>query len=228
MSGVTRTAEPGALADGWGYFIRNLWDENPVFRGLLGMCPTLAVTAAVQPALTMGLAATFVVVCSNLMVSLMRKALTPHLRILMFTLTISVFVTIADLFLKAFLPDMSETLGPYVPLIIVNCMIIARAESCASKKPVVTSILDGFGTGFGFTLAIVMLATVREVLADGACLGFRVLPDWWVPWTVMKLPAGAFITLGFMLAAIVALNARKQARAQARAREQMRTAAQRA
>jgi len=92
----------------------------------------------------------------------------------------------------------------------------------------VTSILDGFGTGFGFTLAIVMLATVREVLADGAWLGFRVLPDWWVPWTVMKLPAGAFITLGFMLAAIVALNARKQARAQARARKQLRTAAQQA
>jgi len=193
--------------------LAGLWRENPVFRLLLGMCPTLAVTAAVKPALTMGLAATFVVVCSNALVSLMRKALTPHLRILMFTLTISVFVTIADLFLKAFVPDMSEVLGPYVPLIIVNCMIIARAESCASKKPLFTSVMDGFGTGFGFTLAIVMLATIRELLADGAWLGFRVLPSWWVPWTVMKLPAGAFITLGFMLAVIIHLHARKQARA---------------
>ncbi|MCK4413727.1 MAG: electron transport complex subunit RsxE [Candidatus Eisenbacteria sp.] len=194
------------------YFIKDLWEENPVFRGLLGMCPTLAVTAAVKPALTMGLAATFVIVCSNALVSLMRNALTPHLRILMFTLTISVFVTIADLFLKAFMPEMSEVLGPYVPLIIVNCMIIARAESCASKKGVVISIFDGLGTGFGFTLAIIMLATIRELLADGAWFGFRILPDWWVPWTVMKLPAGAFLTLGFMLAVIIHLHARKQAK----------------
>jgi electron transport complex protein RnfE len=212
-SAAAATAAPAAAqGEAMRAFVKNLWDENPVFRGLLGMCPTLAVTAAVQPALTMGLAATFVVVCSNTLVSIMRNALTPHLRILMFTLTISVFVTIADLFLKAFMPEMSEVLGPYVPLIIVNCMIIARAESCASKKGLGVSILDGLGTGFGFTLAIVMLATVREVLADGAWFGIRVLPDWWVPWTVMKLPAGAYLTLGFMLAVIIHLHARKQAR----------------
>ena len=105
-------------------FLTGLWHENPVLRLLLGMCPTLAVTAAVKPALTMGLSVIFVLLCSNIVVSLMRNLLKPHLRILMFTLTIATFVTIADLFLKAFAPDMSETLGPYVPLIIVNCIII--------------------------------------------------------------------------------------------------------
>ena len=196
-------------------FVKNLWAENPVFRALLGMCPTLAVTAAVKPALTMGLAATFVVVCANTLVSIMRHALTPHLRILMFTLTIAVFVTIADLFLKAFLPDMSEVLGPFVPLIIVNCMIIARAEACASKKPLFTAVMDGFGIGFGFTIALVMLATIREILGGGTWFDFRVLPTWWVPWTIMKLPAGAFITLGLMLAVIVHLQRRRQKRPQA-------------
>ena len=209
---ATASAEPGQMAKALSGFVKNLWEENPVFRSLLGMCPILAVTAACKPALTMGLAATFVVVCANIMVSLMRKALTPHLRILMFTLTISVFVTIADLILKAFLPAMSEVLGPFVPLIIVNCMIIARAESCASKNGFLVSAMDGFGTGFGFTLALVMLATIREVLGNGTWFDVRVLPDWWVPWTIMKLPAGAFITLGFMLAFIVHRHARSQAK----------------
>jgi len=194
-------------------FVKNLWEENPVFRSLLGMCPILAVTAACKPALTMGLAATFVLLCSNIVVSLIRKGLTPHLRILMFTLTISVFVTIADLFLKAYVPDMSDVLGPFVPLIIVNCMIIARAESCASKKPVFIAVMDAFGTGFGFTIALLMLAAVREILGNGTLFDFQVLPSWWVPWTIMKLPAGAFITLGFMLGFIVHRHAKKMAKA---------------
>ncbi|MFH1144764.1 MAG: electron transport complex subunit RsxE [Candidatus Eisenbacteria bacterium] len=216
-------ATPGQ-GEAFGYLIRGLWAENPVFRGLLGMCPTLAVTAALKPALTMGLSVVFVLICSNLMVSLMRRALTPHLRILMFTLTIAVFVTIADLFLRAFVPDMSEILGPYVPLIIVNCIIIARAEACASKKGPLTSILDGLGSGLGFTVAVMMLAAVRELLADGAWFGVRILPDWWVPWTIMKLPAGAFFTLGFMLAAIIYSAGRKQAKAAAaQARQEGRT-----
>jgi electron transport complex protein RnfE len=193
-------------------FLKQLWEENPTLRTLLGMCPTLAVTAACKPALTMGLAVTFVVVCSNMMISVMRKALAPHLRILMFTLTIAVFVTIADLFLRAFVPDMSEVLGPFVPLIIVNCIIIARAESCAAKSGLLISTLDGFGAGFGHTLALLMLATVREILGNGTWFEVRVLPSWWVPWTVMKLPAGAFITLGFTLGTIIHLHARRRRR----------------
>ena len=123
-------------------FIAGLWDQNPVLRLLLGMCPTLAVTAALKPALTMGLSVVFVLVCSNIVVSLMRNLLKPHLRILMFTLTIATFVTIADMYLKAFQPDMSAALGPYIPLIIVNCIIIGRAEACASKSGVLVSLID--------------------------------------------------------------------------------------
>ena len=180
-------------------FIAGLWRENPVFRLLLGMCPTLAVTAAVKPALTMGLCVIFVLICSNIVVSLMRHLLKPHLRILMFTLTIATFVTIADLFLKTFVPDMSETLGPYVPLIIVNCIIICRAEACASKNGLVVSVIDALGMGAGFTITLCVLAGIREVLSTGAVWEVGVMPNWFVPWAAMGMPVGAFITLGLLL-----------------------------
>ena len=184
--------------------LAGLWRENPVFRLLLGMCPTLAVTAAVKPAFTMGCCVIFVLICSNIVVSLMRNFLKPHLRILMFTLTIATFVTIADLYLKAFVPDMSETLGPYVPLIIVNCIIICRAEACASKNGLAVSIIDAVGMGIGFTLTLCLLAGVRELLATGAVCEIAILPllkedGWFVPWAAMSMPVGAFITLGLML-----------------------------
>jgi electron transport complex protein RnfE len=184
--------------------LAGLWRENPVFRLLLGMCPTLAVTAAVKPAFTMGCCVIFVLVCSNIIVSLMRDLLKPHLRILMFTLTISTFVTIADLFLKAFVPAMSETLGPYVPLIIVNCIIICRAEACASKNGLVISIIDAVGMGVGFTVTLCILASIRELLATGAIFEIQILSllkdgGWFVPWAAMSMPVGAFITLGLML-----------------------------
>ncbi len=135
-----------------------LWREIPVFRMLLGTCPTLAVTAAVKPALTMGLCVIFVLVCSNIMVSLMRKGLRPHVRILLFTLTIATFVTIADLFLRAYQPVMSEALGPYVPLIIVNCVIIARCEICASKQGPVPAVADAVGQSVGYLLALLAMS----------------------------------------------------------------------
>ena len=183
-------------------FITGLWQENPVFRLLLGMCPTLAVTAAVKPALTMGCSVIFVLVCSNIVVSLMRKLLKPHLRILMFTLTIATFVTIADLFLKAFVPEMSERLGPYVPLIIVNCIIICRAEACASKKGLAVSLVDAIGMGLGFTMTLCVLAGVRELLATGKIFELSVMPAAFVPWAAMSMPVGAFITLGLMLGVV--------------------------
>ena len=156
-------------------------------------------TAAVKPALTMGLSVIFVLVCSNIVVSLMRNLLKPHLRILMFTLTISTFVTIADLFLRAFQPVMSERLGPYVPLIIVNCIIICRAEACASKNNLVVSIIDAIGMGVGFTLTLCVLASIRELLSTGMIFEAKVIPDWFVPWAAMSMPVGAFITLGLLL-----------------------------
>lgn len=185
-------------------FIAGLWRENPVFRLLLGMCPTLAVTAAVKPALTMGLSVIFVLLCSNIVVSLMRKSLKPHLRILMFTLTIATFVTICDLFLRAFLPEMSATLGPYVPLIIVNCIIICRAEACASKNSLAISIIDALGMGLGFTFTLCVLAAVREILSTGAFFEIQILKlssagGWFIPWAAMRMPVGAFLALGLML-----------------------------
>lgn len=189
--------------------IAGLWRENPVFRLLLGMCPTLAVTAAVKPALTMGCCVIFVLVCSNIIVSLMRNLLKPHLRILMFTLTIATFVTIADLFLKAFVPRMSEMLGPYVPLIIVNCIIICRAEACASKNPLVVSVIDAIGMGVGFTVTLCILATVRELLSTGKIFEAQLMPDAFVPWAAMSMPVGAFITLGLMLSLVNIITSRK-------------------
>ena len=189
--------------------LAGLWRENPVFRLLLGMCPTLAVTAAVKPALTMGCCVIFVLVCSNIVVSLMRNLLRPHLRILMFTLTIATFVTIADLFLKAFQPEMSAALGPYVPLIIVNCIIICRAEACASKNGVVISVVDAIGMGVGFTFTLCALAGVRELLSTGKLFEANVMPGWFVPWAAMGMPVGAFVTLGLMLGLVNIITGKK-------------------
>jgi len=189
--------------------LAGLWRENPVFRLLLGMCPTLAVTAAVKPALTMGCCVIFVLVCSNIVVSLMRNLLRPHLRILMFTLTISTFVTIADLFLKAFQPEMSAALGPYVPLIIVNCIIICRAEACASKNGLAVSVIDAVGMGLGFTITLCALAGVRELLSTGKLFEAQVMPGWFVPWAAMSMPVGAFVTLGLMLGLVNTITGKK-------------------
>jgi electron transport complex protein RnfE len=183
-------------------FAAGLWDNNPVLRLLLGMCPTLAVTAAVKPALTMGVSVIFVLLFSNIVVSTLRGLLKPHLRILMFTLTIATAVTIADLYLKAFMPEMSASLGPFIPLIIVNCIIIGRAEACASKNGLVVSIIDALGMGAGFTITLCILAGIREMLATGKVFEVAVMPSWFTPWAAMGMPVGAFITLGLMLAAV--------------------------
>lgn len=189
--------------------LAGLWRENPVLRLLLGMCPTLAVTAAVKPAFTMGMCVVFVLVCSNVMVSLMRDKLKPHLRILMFTLTIATFVTIADLLLKAFQPDMSAALGPYVPLIIVNCIIIARAEACASKNPILLSIVDALSMGAGFTVALCVLAGIREVLGTGRFFDIQVMPKAFVPWAALSMPVGAFLALGFLLGLVTLITKKR-------------------
>jgi electron transport complex protein RnfE len=183
-------------------FTAGLWDSNPVLRLLLGMCPTLAVTAAVKPALTMGFSVIFVLLFSNIVVSSLRGLLKPHLRILMFTLTIATAVTIADLYLKAFMPEMSASLGPFIPLIIVNCIIIGRAEACASKNGLMVSIIDAVGMGAGFTITLCILAAIREVLATGKVFEVAVMPSWFTPWAAMGMPVGAFITLGLMLGAV--------------------------
>lgn len=180
-------------------FIQGIIPENPVYRQLLGMCPTLAVTNGMKAAMTMSAAVMFVMVCANIITSLIRNLLRPHLRILVFTLTIAAFVTIADRLLAAFMYDMSKELGPYIPLIIVNCIIICRCEVCASKQSVLTAAADAVGQSIGFTLALASIAIVREILGTGMLFGFSVLPAAWPDWVIMVLPPGAFITLGILL-----------------------------
>jgi len=189
-------------------FIKGLWQENPVFRLLLGMCPTLAVTNYVKNGIAMGVAVIFVLVCSSVIISSFRRQIPSQVRIPTFIVLIATFVTLADYFLKANFPDISKQLGPYVPLIVVNCIILGRAEAFASKHPVFHSLLDALGMGIGFTLALVILSSVRELLGVGSILGFKILGDWYTPWVVMILPAGAFITLGILLGLINTLQGR--------------------
>ena len=180
-------------------FINGILPENPVYRQLLGMCPTLAVTGAMKPAITMAGATAFVLISANVLTSLIRGMLKPHLRILVFTLTIATFVTIADRFLAAYMYQMSKQLGPYVPLIIVNCVIISRCEICSSKQRVGVAIADGIGMSLGFALALGSIATVREILGSGTWFGLAVMPESWPKWGIMVLPPGAFLTLGLLL-----------------------------
>jgi electron transport complex protein RnfE len=195
-------------------FINGVLPENPVYRQLLGMCPTLAVTANLKAAMTMSAAVMFVLVCANIITSLIRGLLKPHLRILVFTLTIATFVTIADKLLAAYMYSMSKELGPYIPLIIVNCIIICRAEVCASKQNVITATFDALGNSLGFALALASIAAVREILGTGMLFGYRMLPPEWPDWVVMVLPPGAFLTLGLLLGAVnwlSSLHGKKQA-----------------
>ncbi len=190
--------------------INGVLPENPIYRQLLGMCPTLAVTNAMKPAITMAAATAFVLICSNIMVSLIRGLLKPHLRILVFTLTIATFVTIADRILAAYVYDMSKQLGPYVPLIIVNCLIISRAEICASKQGLGVATADAIGMSLGFGIGLASIATIRELLGSGTWFGLHVLPAAWPNWGIMVLPPGAFLTLGLLLA-IVEWGTRRRA-----------------
>lgn len=181
-------------------FYRGLWRENPVLRQLLGMCPTLAVTNSAINGLSMGLATAFTVVASGIVISTFRRAFSRETRIVSFTLIIATFVTIADLFLAAQFPEISKNLGPYVPLIVVNCLILGRQEAFTSKNPVGLSLLDTLGAGLGFTWVLVVLGSIREFLGSGSIFEYQLLGSWFEPWVIMVLPAGAFITLGFLIA----------------------------
>ncbi|MFP4305656.1 MAG: electron transport complex subunit RsxE [Desulfococcaceae bacterium] len=193
-------------------FVQGILPENPVYRQLLGLCPTLAVTNGLNAALTMSGAVLFVLFCANVITSLIRNLLKPHLRIVIFTLTIATFVTIADRFLAAYVYQMSKTLGPYIPLIIVNCLIICRCEVCASKQGVFTAASDAIGQSLGFGLALVSIAAVRELLGTGGLFGLQLLPANWPDWVVMVLPPGAFLSFGLLLGAVNWYSDRKENR----------------
>jgi electron transport complex protein RnfE len=173
--------------------------ENPTFRLVLGMCPSLAISTSVVNAVGMGLAATFVLLGSNIMVSLIRNFTPSKVRIPVFIIIISTFVTIADLSLEAFTPDLHKALGIFIPLIVVNCIILARAEAFASREPVFYSIADALGMGAGFTLALMLIAAIREALGNGTILGLQVFGGNYDPAVVMILAPGAFLTIGLLI-----------------------------
>jgi len=190
-------------------FVRGLWKENPVFVQVLGMCPTLAVTTSLINGLSMGLATTFVLVASGLAISSLRKLIPDQVRIASFMIIISSFVTVVKLLFEAHIPTISSQLGPYLPLIVTNCIILGRQEAFASKKPVGRSLLDAVGMGIGFALALVVLGGVRELFYQGTIGGFQVLGTWYKSMVIMVMPAGAFISLSLLVALFQRISGRK-------------------
>lgn len=181
-------------------FLKGLWKENPIMASLLGLCPTLAVTNAANNGLAMGLATTFVLLSSSLMISALRNFIPYQVRIAGYIVIIATFVTVADRFLAAYFPAISASLGPYIPLIVVNCVILGRQEAFSSKNGVGRSLLDSLGMGLGFMMVLLTLGIIREILGSGSVFGFAILGDWFTPWMVMILPPGAFLTLGILIA----------------------------
>lgn len=195
--------------------IKGLWRENPVFVQLLGMCPVLAVTNSAVNGLTMGLATLGVLLSSNTLVSLLRGFVPREVRIATYILIIATFVTVVDYVIQAISLDLHKSLGAYISLIVVNCLILGRAEAFASRQRPVRAVLDGLGMGLGFTLALLCMGAVRELLGAGTLFGAPVMPPAFQPWVVMILPGGGFFTLGALLLLINAAKRRQSAKARA-------------
>lgn len=182
-----------------------LFEQNPILVQLLGMCPTLATTTSLENGFGMGISATCVLILSNLLISLLRKFIPKEVRIAAYIVIISGFVTAVELLIKAYIPALDKSLGLFIPLIVVNCIILARAESYASKNGPVDSILDGVFMGIGFTAALSVLGAIREILGSGTLLGYKVMGASYTPILFFVLPAGAFLTLGCLIAAVNAV-----------------------
>ncbi|NIM50948.1 MAG: electron transport complex subunit RsxE [Gemmatimonadales bacterium] len=196
--------------------LRGLWRENPVFRQLLGLCPALAVTNTVANSLAMGTATFSVLVGSSLLVSSFKRVIPEAIRLSTYILIIATWVTIADMVMEATVPQVHKALGAFVYLIVVNCMILSRQEAFASRRPVGRSLLDAIGTGSGFILALFLMGAVREVIGYGSFLGHGLFGASYQPWTVMILPPGGFLAIGFLLLAFGWIGLRREARRKAR------------
>lgn len=201
----TKKESPISMDD----FLKGIWEENPVFVMLLGMCPVLAVTNSTINALAMGVATTFVLVCSSILISLLRHSIPKQVRIATYIIIIATFVTIVDYVIQAISLDLYNALGAFIQLIVVNCMILGRAESYASKNRVNKSVINALGMGLGFTIALLCLGTVREILGAGTLLGMPLFGDNFEPWVVMVLPPGGFFVLGSWLLIFALIKARK-------------------
>jgi len=180
-------------------FTKGIYKENPVFRLALGLCPTLAVTTSVENGVGMGIAVSMVLVSSNLIISLVRNLVPKKIRIPIFIVIIATFVTIVEMLMQAYYPALHKSLGIFVPLIVVNCIILGRAEAFASKNNVIMSVLDGIGMGIGFTLSLIIISGIREITGNGTFYGLPVTPAQFQPAILMVMPPGAFLTLGFVI-----------------------------
>ncbi len=194
-------------------FFRGWFRENPVFVLVLGLCPTLAVTTSVEKAVGMGLASTFVLVCSNLIISLIKKLVPNEVRIPIFIVVIATFVTLVRLIMSAYFPELKAALGIFLPLIVVNCIILGRAEAFASKNGPVASLADGLGMGIGFTMALTLLGAIREILGGGSLLGIP-FADSIMPYTqtIFILAPGGFLTLGLLMGFFNYITMRRRAK----------------
>lgn len=190
--------------------INGVIKENPTFVLVLGMCPTLAVTSSGINGLGMGLTTTVVLMLSNLVISLIRKLIPDSVRVPCYIVVVASFVTITQLLLEGFIPSLSKALGIYIPLIVVNCIILGRAESFASKNPPILSFFDGLGMGLGFTMALTLIGIFREILGTGKIFGFNVMPSSFVPITIFVLAPGAFFVLAFLTAAMNKIKSKTQ------------------
>lgn len=180
-------------------FKNGLWRENPIIVLVIGMCPTLAVTNTVENGLAMGIATSFVLISSEIVISSFKNYIPNNVRIPSFILIIATFVTFTDYFLKAFFPDIAASLSLFIPLIVVNCLILGRQEAFASKNPTHRAIADSLGMGLGFTWVLVVLSAMREFFGMGSIFGLEILGSWYQPMVIMILPAGAFISLGILV-----------------------------
>lgn len=181
-------------------FTKGLWKEVPPFRFVLGLCPTLAVTSSASSALGLGCGVIFVLLVSNLLISIFRNYIPSKIRVPVFIVIIASAVTIVELSMEAYFYSLYRVLGIWIPLIVVNCLILGRAEAFARKNPVILSVADGLGMGLGFTISLVVLASIREILGAGTWFGIRVMPDAYIGFELLQRPQGAFLCLGFILA----------------------------
>jgi len=199
--------EPG---EAYAEFVKGLWKENPIFVQVLGMCPTLAVTNSAVNGVAMGIMTLFVLVMWSLMISALRHVIPKQVRISTYIIVIATFVTVADFSLEALSPGVHKALGAFISLIVVNCLILGRAEAFASKNPVKLSVLDALGMGGGFSLALFMLASLREILGNGSFFGVSLFGPNFEPWVIMILPPGGFIMLGLLLLVFASVREARQ------------------
>lgn len=187
-------------------FTAGVWKDNPVLRQVLGICSTLAVTNLLENTLVMCAGLIFTTVMSSMTVSMLRKIIPMRIRMMVQTLIIASYVIIVDIVIQSYLPDISEALGPYVGLIITNCIIMGRCEAFAQNNKVVPSIVDGFAIGIGYTIVLTVIAVIRELLGFGTLLGYRIMPEFFTPWTIMIVAPGAFFVLGVFIWAVRAFT----------------------